>query len=171
MALPRSTTSSNSARNKLAAGTAIAVPYHQRDTSLRNQTGTSARGHELKGIEMRFRKSISLALAGIALAGAVPALATGIGHTFFMRGSIVGKDTTGTIVCVGKADGATVGQVLDVYRMKTLPGSGFQGTGPAYRRAFIGHVRVDHIFDDHFAHVSVADGTPAVHDIVELRKK
>ncbi|MFZ5793430.1 MAG: hypothetical protein ACOY4B_03060 [Pseudomonadota bacterium] len=120
---------------------------------------------------MRFRKSISLALAGIALAGAVPALATGIGHTFFMRGSIVGKDTTGTIVCVGKADGATVGQVLDVYRMKTLPGSGFKGTGPAYRRDFIGHVRVDHIFDDHFAHVSVADGTPAVHDIVELRKK
>ena len=171
MALPRSTTSSNSARNKLAAGTAIAVPYHQRDTSLRNQTGTSARGHELKGIEMRFRKSISLALAGIALAGAVPALATGIGHTFFMRGSIVGKDTTGTIVCVGKADGATVGQVLDVYRMKTLPGSGFKGTGPAYRRDLIGHVRVDHIFDDHFAHVSVADGTPAVHDIVELRKK
>ncbi|MGY8639386.1 hypothetical protein RAD15_43700, partial [Bradyrhizobium sp. 14AA] len=127
--------------------------------------------HELKGIEMRFKKSISMAMASIALAGAVPALATGIGHSFFMRGSIIGKDTTGTIVCVGKADGATVGQVLDVYRVKTLPGSGYKGSGPAYRRDLIGHVRVDHIFDDHFAHVSVADGAPAVHDIVELRKK
>lgn len=120
---------------------------------------------------MLIRKPISLALAGIALAFAVPALATGIGHAFFMRGSIVGKDTTGTIVCVGKADGATIGQVLDVYRAKTLPGSGNVRVGSSYRRDLIGHVRVDHIFDEHFAHVSVADGTPAVHDIVELRKK
>ncbi len=48
---------------------------------------------------MRFKKSISMAMASIALAGAVPALATGIGHSFFMRGSIIGKDTTGPIVC------------------------------------------------------------------------
>lgn len=120
---------------------------------------------------MLLKKKITIALAGLAVLGAAPTYAQGIGHSFFMRGSIVGKDTTGTVVCVGKADGATVGQVLDVYRVKTLPGSGYKGSGPAYRRDLIGHVRVDHIFDDHFAHVSVADGAPAVHDIVELRKK
>lgn len=120
---------------------------------------------------MLFKKSIALALAGITLASAVPALAQGIGHSFFMRGSIVDSDATGTVVCVGKADGATVGQVLDVYRVKTLPGPAYKGAGPFYRRELVGHVKIDHIYDEHFAHVSVADGTPAVHDIVELRKK
>ncbi len=116
------------------------------------------------------KKKITLALAGIALLAATPSLAQGIGHSFFMRGSIVDTDATGTVVCVGKADGATVGQVLDVYRVTTPPGpSSSKGTGPIYRRELVGKVTIDHIFDDHFAHVSVTDGTPAKHDIVELK--
>lgn len=120
---------------------------------------------------MLLQKKITFALAGLAMLGAAPAFAAGIGHSLFMRGSIVGIDTTGPVVCVGKADGATVGQVLHVYRTKAVPGAGYKGAGPAYRRDLVGHVKIDHIFDDHFAHVSVADGTPAVHDIVELRRK
>lgn len=120
---------------------------------------------------MLLKKKITIALAGLAMLGAAPAFATGIGHSFFMRGSIVDSDSTGPVVCVGKADGATVGQVLDVYRTQVLPGSGYKGTGPAYSRELVGQVKIDHIFDEHFAHVSVADGTPAVHDIVELRRK
>lgn len=119
---------------------------------------------------MLLKKKITIALAGLAMLGATPTFAQGIGHSFFMRGSIVGKDSTGTVVCVGKADGATVGQVLEVYRVETTPGPS-KTPGAGFRRVAVGHVKIDHIFDDHFAHVSVADGTPAVHDIVELRKK
>ncbi|AJR26740.1 MULTISPECIES: hypothetical protein [Sphingomonadaceae] len=116
-------------------------------------------------------KAVMLAAAaGLALLSAVPAGAQGIGHTWFMRGSIVGIDEGGPVVCIGKADGAEVGQVLDVYRNVPVPGGSYKGTGPAFRRQFVGHVRVDHIYDDHFAHVSVADGKPAKHDIVELRR-
>jgi hypothetical protein len=100
---------------------------------------------------------------------ATPTLGQGIGHSFFMRGSIVGEDTTGTVVCVGKADGATVGQVLEVYRVETTPGPS-KTPGSGFRRVLVGHVKINHIFDAHFAHVSVTDGAPAVNDIVELRK-
>lgn len=114
-------------------------------------------------------KSIVGVLAGLAMLAATPALAQGIGHTFFMRGSIVETDSTGTVICIGKADGAEVGQTLEVYRAKQVPGPG-KGA-PSYRRDLVGHVTIDHIFDDHFAHVRVADGKPAKHDIVELARK
>lgn len=126
---------------------------------------------------MPLKRKITIALAGLAMLsaapammGSAPAFAQGIGHSFFMRGSVVGTDATGTVVCVGKSDGAKVGQVLDVYRVKTHPGPS-KGPAPTYHRELVGHVKIDHIFDEHFAHVSVADGTPSVHDIVELRKK
>ena len=50
------------------------------------------------------KKSIMVALAGIAMFGASPLLAQGIGHSLFMRGSIVDTGSNGTVVCIGKAD-------------------------------------------------------------------
>lgn len=114
------------------------------------------------------KTSVIAGLAGIAMLVATPVLAQGIGHTFFMKGSIVANGSNGTVICIGKADGAEVGQTLEVYRVKQLPGP--NKAPPSYRRDLVGHVKIDHVFDDHFAHVTVADGTPAKHDIVELRK-
>lgn len=105
-------------------------------------------------------------LAGMALIAALPAAAQAVGHSWFMRGSIVGADKTGPVVCIGKADGAEVGQVLQVYRVAFVAGQ----TKGAARRDAVGHVRIDHLFDDHFAHVSVVDGKPATNDIVELQR-
>lgn len=117
------------------------------------------------------KRALILATASLSLLSAVPAAGQGIGHSFFMRGSIVDTDATVPVVCIGKEDGAQVGQTLEVYRTVPLPGPGYKGAGPFFRRELVGHVTVDHIFDDHFAHVSVADGTPALHDIVELRRR
>lgn len=111
-------------------------------------------------------KSIVAALAGLAMLATTPALAQGIGHKFFMRGSIVDTDAAGPVICIGKADGATVGQTLEVYRVKQLPGP--SKSPPTYRRDLVGHVTIDQIVDDHFARVRIADGAPAKHDIVEL---
>ncbi|MBL7598935.1 hypothetical protein INQ10_23140, partial [Escherichia coli] len=52
------------------------------------------------------RKTLMVALAGISMLAAVPAMAQGIGHSLFMRGSIVDTGSNGTVVCIGKADGA-----------------------------------------------------------------
>lgn len=113
------------------------------------------------------KKSLAAIAASIPLVFATPVLAQGIGHSFFMRGSIVGADNRGTIVCIGKADGAKEGQTLEVYR-NTYRAGPAKGNGPTLTRTLIGHVRIDHIFDDHFAHVSRIDGQPAKNDIVEL---
>lgn len=109
-------------------------------------------------------KAIIFPLFALALLGAQPALAADIGHSIFMRGQIVHKDASGTVVCIGSADGAKVGQVLEVYRVKRT-----HGKMPTYGRSLTGHVTVNRIVDEHFAHVVVTDGTPAVNDIVELR--
>lgn len=117
-----------------------------------------------------FAQKFTIALAGLALLGSTPLLASGVKHGFFMRGSIVGESADGPVICIGMQDGATVGQVLEVYRVKINPGPQ-KGAATTYRRERVGQVKIDHVFDDHFAHVSVVDGKPAVHDIVELRRK
>ena len=110
------------------------------------------------------RKAILFPLLGLALLGAQAASAAGIGHSFFMRGQIVDKDAGGMVVCIGSADGAKVGQVLEVYRIKRT-----HGKTPSYGRTLTGHVTVDRIVDEHFAHAAVTDGTAAVNDVVELQ--
>ncbi|CAH0498975.1 hypothetical protein [Novosphingobium sp. CECT 9465] len=119
---------------------------------------------------MKLKTKISLAIASIAMLGAVPVAAASVGHSWFMRGSIVGEQAEGKVVCIGSEDGATVGQILDAYKVVQNPGPGNKGAGPTFRRERTGHVRIDHVYDAHFAHVSVVDGAPSVHDIVELRR-
>lgn len=116
-----------------------------------------------------FKKSMMAAVVGLSMLGATPVMSQGIGHTWFMRGSIVRIDSTGTVVCIGKADGAEVGQTLEVYRLVVHPGPN-KGSGPTYHRQDVGEVRIDHVFDDHFAHVTVTKGRPARNDIVELQR-
>lgn len=98
------------------------------------------------------------AAIGLLLFGSTPLLAQGVGHTFFMRGKIVRMDAGGSVACLGKADGAQVGQILEVYHA-------------SYRhRRLVGHVEVDQIFDDHYAHFQVKDGTPQKGDWITLRR-
>lgn len=115
------------------------------------------------------KKSLIASLAAITLLGAAPALSQGIGHTWFMRGTVVQIDSTGTVVCIGKADGAEVGQTLEVYRIARHPGSA-KSVGPNFHRQEVGAVRIDHVYDDHFAHVTVTSGRVRKNDIVELRR-
>jgi hypothetical protein len=104
------------------------------------------------------KKSSIGAVASVLLLGSTPLPAQGIGHTFFMRGKIVRFDAGGAVACLGKADRAQIGQILEVYR--TTP----------RRCSLVGRVEVDQIFDDHFAHVQVVDGTPQRGDWASLKR-
>ncbi len=101
---------------------------------------------------------------------AAPALAQGIGHTLMMRGQVVDMTDNVATLCIGKADGAQVGQVLDVARAVAVSPPP-KSTGPAFRREDVGHIKITNIVDDHFATASVVSGSVAKHDIVELRRK
>jgi hypothetical protein len=113
------------------------------------------------------KRSLTAALIMLAVPAAIPAAANaaGIGHSFFMRGSVVDMTNGVPTICIGKADGATTGQVLDVYRVKAGP-----GPKGGFTRINVGSVRIDSIVDDHFATTSIVKGNVEKNDLVELRK-
>ena len=117
------------------------------------------------------KRMFAAALIILALPVAIPTAATaaGMGHTFIMRGSVVGMTDGKATICIGKADGAKVGQTLEVVRVETLPFPGGK-SGTTFRRRDVGSVQINAIIDDHFATATVVKGDVAKHDIVELRK-
>jgi|3_EtaG_2_1085321.scaffolds.fasta_scaffold00584_4 hypothetical protein len=92
----------------------------------------------------------------------------GIGHSVFMRGTVVRAVGNDLVVCIGSADGAEAGQELTVYRVSEHP-HGPKGP-PIFQRTHVGTVRILGVIDEHFANASVVSGTVKRHDIVELRR-
>ncbi|MEI8172696.1 MAG: hypothetical protein WCH07_04330 [Deltaproteobacteria bacterium] len=89
-------------------------------------------------------------------------------HGIFMKGSIIETSDTGVYLCIGKKDGASVGQELDVYRITTT--SGAKGI-PAFKRELTGKIKIAEIMDEHFAKAAVISGTAEKHSIVELETR
>lgn len=103
-------------------------------------------------------------LAGPALAGE-----TSFKHAYMMRGQILEIEPGSVVVCVGKKDGAEVGQVLEVVRhVPTSPHA--KNAGPRYRREDVGTVKITSLFDEHYATAEVVKGSPKVNDTVELEQ-
>lgn len=109
--------------------------------------------------------ALVLALA-FALPGVVSASEGGFRHNVLMRGQVLEKQDETLVVCVGQADGAQVGQVLEVIRHKRRARN--PRGGPRYRREAVGQVRIVELFDSHYAEAEVISGTPKVNDTVEL---
>ena len=107
------------------------------------------------------------ALFAFALPGVASASEGGFRHNVLMRGQVLEKQDETLVVCVGQADGAQVGQVLDVIRHKRRIRHSRTG-GPRYRRENVGQVRIVELFDGHYAEAEVISGSPKVNDTVEL---
>lgn len=105
---------------------------------------------------------LGLLASGAAFAGDSPS----IGHAVFMRGQILEVKDSKMVVCIGQADGASVGQELEVVhhsRVKTSP----KGLS-RFKREVIGKVRIDEIVDEHYAEATIIDGKAGKYDSVEL---
>ncbi len=119
-----------------------------------------------------YRWFAALALVGaLAFSFALPGVASasegGFRHNVLMRGQVLEKGDETLVVCVGQADGAQVGQVLDVIRHKRRIRHSRAG-GPRYRRENVGQVRIAELLDSHYAEAEVTSGSPKVNDTVEL---
>lgn len=112
-------------------------------------------------------------LALLVLAGAVAASAaageTSFKHKYLMRGQILDAQPGSVVVCVGKQDGAEVGQVLDVVRHVRTSAVG-KAAPPRFRREDVGTVKITSLFDEHYATADVVKGVPKVNDTVELKR-
>ncbi len=85
-------------------------------------------------------------------------------HSIVMKGSIIHTTDDSVYLCIGKKDGASVGQELDVYRM-TFTG---HPKAPSFMREKTGKVKITEIVDEHFATAVIVSGKAEKNDIVEL---
>lgn len=115
----------------------------------------------------RSRRWLGLGVLMLALTGAAHAAEGSFKHEVVMRGQILEADAGALVVCVGEADGAQVGQVLDVVRHKRVSRIP-KAAGPRFRREPVGQVRITELFDTHYAQAQVVSGKPKVNDTVEL---
>jgi hypothetical protein len=86
-------------------------------------------------------------------------------HGFFMKGSILETYDSEVYLCIGKKDGARVGQELDVIKITS---SGNPKSGFMFKRQGTGKVRISEIIDEHFAKATIISGTAEKNSIVEL---
>jgi len=113
--------------------------------------------------------TLGLALWGAAFAVPVTAAESSLYHKVVMKGSIIESGADGIYLCIGTNDGASVGQELDVIRVKKMPRSLHKGR-PRFSREHVGRVRIDEVVDEHFARATVVSGEADKGDIVELEK-
>lgn len=88
-------------------------------------------------------------------------------HSAFMRGSIIESAGADVYLCVGSADGAQVGQEMDVYRVD----SKFDHKSGQWNftRVPTGKIRITQIVDEHFAKASIISGAVAKNEIAETK--
>ena len=84
-------------------------------------------------------------------------------HGYMMKGSVIDVYDSEIFLCVGKKDGATVGQDLEAYHIVRI-----RRAMPTYKREFARKVQITEIIDEHFAKAKVLSGKVEKHDIVEL---
>lgn len=89
-------------------------------------------------------------------------------HEYLMKGQVVSIKNNNVVVCIGTADGATVGQRLDAYRFVTGENNE-EGTN-YFKKTRIGHVKISKIINKHFARASIIDGDVQKNDMLELKK-
>lgn len=84
-------------------------------------------------------------------------------HGYLMKGSIIETSDSEVYLCIGRRDGASVGQVLDVYKIPETKPEALHFT-----RVHTGKVKITEIIDEHFAKATVISGKAEKGDIVEL---
>lgn len=116
----------------------------------------------------RLLMALAIVSVPVALAAQPSGRSPGIGHSIFMRGSIVKATGGAFVLCVGKLHGAEAGQILKVYRNVEHPHG---PRGPmSFMRKDVGTVRINAVIDDHYANAVAVSGQVKVNDIVELER-
>ena len=86
-------------------------------------------------------------------------------HGYIMKGSIVEASASDVYLCIGKKDGANVGQELNVYK---ITATNTNPKTPTFKREYTGKVKIEEIVDEHFAKAKVISGTAEKYSIAEL---
>ena len=91
-------------------------------------------------------------------------------HQYVMRGAIIEAPVDGVYLCIGTADGAKVGEELEVSRVTRDVHASSKGR-PKFKHEVVGKIRIDEIVDVHYAKATVISGSVKEHDVAELVEK
>lgn len=94
-------------------------------------------------------------------------------HGILMKGTVLESYDSEVYICIGKKDGATVGQELDVYKVRKVSGGGPRSKlgvygPPKFHWEKTGKVRIIEILDEHMSKAAVISGKAEEDDIVQL---
>jgi hypothetical protein len=121
------------------------------------------------GFNIRNHRHVVLAIGLVTtfLTVSCAAISENIYHGYYMKGSIIETYDSEVYLCIGRKDGAAVGQELDVkrYWYSRNPKTGQKGKG-GYE--YTGKVRIVEVLDEHFAKAVVISGKAEKNSIVEL---
>lgn len=120
---------------------------------------------KIKTTPLRARLGAVAVLVSLVLSGC--ASTSPAYHKYTMQGQVLSVEGNSLVVCVGKEDGAKVGQELSIVRHVNRPASS-KVPGPGFKREAVGRVRIESIFDEHYSRAQVLSGSPQVNDTVEL---
>ena len=90
-------------------------------------------------------------------------------HQYIMRGQVLEVDDGMAYLCIGKNDGAQVGQELTVYRFLRSSSPNVKVQKYYFKKEKIGSVKIEDIFDEHYSHAKILTGHVKVNDVVELK--
>jgi hypothetical protein len=90
-------------------------------------------------------------------------------HNKIMTGQVVYVEGDKVVVCIGSADGAEPGLVLDVFKVE-YSGSMEDGTDN-YNKKAVGEIQIDSIIDEHFSRGYIVKGKVGPNNVAELRSE
>lgn len=114
----------------------------------------------------KISKLIVIAVFGFIVSGCAN---SDFSHKYLMKGQVVSAEIDNIVVCIGLDDGAKVGQVLDVY--KFVMNDENDDDSDFFKQEKSGKVKISKIFDEHFAQVTVLEGTVERNNMVQLKSK
>lgn len=90
-------------------------------------------------------------------------------HASIMRGQILDVSGSEVYLCIGRKDGAAVGQEFEVVRHVPSRQTTAKGSHvSSFIRELTGKVRITEIVDEHYAKAVIISGRAGKYDVVEL---
>lgn len=113
-------------------------------------------------------KKLMMIFGLLAFAAGTALSAQNVYHKYIMRGTILEVSSGEVYLCVGKTDGASVGQEMDVFRIDTQAGKNPKSP-PAFKRVKLGRIQIVELVQDHYARAKVLTGAAPKGAIAEIQ--
>jgi hypothetical protein len=114
----------------------------------------------------KISKLIVIAVFGFIVSGCAN---SDFSHKYMMKGQVVLAENDNIVVCIGLDDGAKVGQILDVYKF-VMNDDNDEGAD-FFMQVKTGKVKISKIINEHFAKITVLEGTVKQNNMVQLKIK